>query len=131
VESFASRSRIDSAILMSMIDKDSAWTNLTWLERIYPGIAQDKVRKNMRRKKYWSERLNDSGITHKEKLPGGAATYTRHCYVPMSGDVVNESVRDTSLCAYMSTLQEVKQWDNSLPASILFVGRREETKTKD
>src|SRR5271170_2303503 len=97
------------------------WTNLTWLERIYPGMpsAQKKIQKNMR-KKSWVERMDDYGITHKVKSPDGSTAYTRHSYVPMKGDTVDEGVRDHSLMAYMSGLKEIKQWDSSIPCHKLF-----------
>lgn len=74
----------------------------------------------MDKKTTWLDKLDDYAITHKEKLSGTVMTYTRHGYVPMQGDVVSDSVRDTHLCAYMQTLKEYSCWDKSLSPGMLF-----------
>lgn len=69
---------------------------------------------------HWLARINDSSITHKEKYPGALTTYTQHGYVPIDTNVVSEGCRDYHLVAYMQSLIEIRQWDKSVPSSILF-----------
>jgi len=112
-----------------MLGKQAMSTNLTWLEKIYPGIAQKKIRDTFKDieakrtaaqtkpdKNTWAARMNESAIVLTIKHPTGNTSQERHGYITMDGGPVTDRVRDVHLASYMSTLQEVQQWNRCIPA---------------